>query len=380
MTPKGIGALELAFKQLQEKLRAEGLFDPAAKKPLRRFPRAIGVITSPTGAAIRDIRRTLRRRWPAAKVYLLGVLVQGEGAAEDIARAIGLLDANAEKFQIDTIILSRGGGSLEDLWAFNEEVVARAIYSAGTPIISGVGHEIDVTIADLVADVRAATPTAAAELATPDAEQIRHYLGLLGGRLSRAIRKDLSAAGAALEAVGRSVVFRDPAWRLRAQVQWLDELSHRLGASLAGQLARARKRLEPAAIALVRLHPARGHERAANRLDMLKNKLAWALGGRSKKADDELAAIRVRLSALHPSHRLQLAKQQIASAGRQLDAMSYRRVLKRGYSVTRDAEGEILRSVKTVKQGQLIETELVDGKIHSKVTPKNATLLNRKED
>ena len=138
ITPAGVGALELAFRQLVEKLSREGLFEAGCKKPIRRFPRAIGVVTSATGAAIRDIQRTIRRRWAATEVFLLPATVQGEGAAEEIAEAIGLLDANAERFGIDTIIVARGGGSLEDLWAFNEEVLARAVFAAGTPIISGV--------------------------------------------------------------------------------------------------------------------------------------------------------------------------------------------------------------------------------------------------
>jgi len=162
MTPRGVGELELAFRQLKDKLAAQGLFDPARKKPLPPFPRAVGVVTSPTGAAVRDIARTLRRRWPAARVYLVETLVQGEGAAEQVAAAVAALDAGAERLDIDVLIVARGGGSLEDLWAFNEEPVARAIAAARTPVISGVGHEVDFTIADLVADVRAATPTAAA--------------------------------------------------------------------------------------------------------------------------------------------------------------------------------------------------------------------------
>jgi len=367
LTPRGAGALELAFRQLREKLRREGLFDPATKRQICRFPRAIGVITSATGAAIRDISRTLSRRCPAVTVYLLPVLVQGDRAAEDIAEALRLLDANARRFRIDTLIIARGGGSLEDLWAFNEQIVAQAIFEAHTPIITGIGHEADVTIADLAADVRAATPTAAAELAAPEAEEVRGYLSSLGGRLNRAVRKDITAGFLALEPVLRSVVFRDPVWRVRRQMQYLDELAHRLRAGLGEQLARGRRRVEPAASRLVRLHPAALRERAARRLEALRGRLAWALGSRSKRAGDELAALRARLSAAHPSHRLQLAAQRVASARRQLEAMSYRSVLKRGYSVTRDAEGKIIRSVKDTQKGELIETELVDGKIRSKV-------------
>ena len=368
MTPRGAGALELAFRQLCEKLRGQGLFDPARKKPLRRFPRAIGVITSPTGAAVRDIGRTLLRRWPAAKVYLLPALVQGEGAAEQIAQAIGLIDAAAERLGIDTIIVARGGGSLEDLWAFNEEVVARAVFTAATPIISGVGHETDVTICDLAADVRAATPTAAAELAVPDGAEVRRQLARTSDRLERSLRDDLAAARTALEGVLRSVAFRDPAWRVRTQTQRIDELSHRLRAGQGEALRRSRGRLEPTAHRLTALHPALLAQRAGARLDKLTDALRWVLGTRSKRAGDRLAALRSRLAAGHPRNRLYLARQQVLAAARQLDAMSYRSVLKRGYSVTRSAIGVILKSASQVAGGEKIETELADGKIASVVT------------
>jgi len=228
LTPRGAGALELAFRQLKAKLQAEGLFDPARKKPLPPFPRAIGVITSPTGAAVRDIARTLRRRWPAARVYLVGVRVQGDQAAGEIAEAVALLDAKADELGIDTIIVGRGGGSLEDLWAFNEEAVARAIFAARTPIISGVGHETDFAISDFVADVRAATPTAAAELAAPDSAELRRHVRVLGGRLGRRAAERLAAGQAALDGILRSVVFRDPAWRVRSARQELAELAGRM--------------------------------------------------------------------------------------------------------------------------------------------------------
>ena len=372
MTPRGAGALELAFQQLCRKLRAEGLFDAESKKPLPRFPRAIGVVTSQTGAALRDIRRTLTRRWPAATVYLVPALVQGRGAAEAVAQAVGLLDAAAQSRGIDTIVVARGGGSLEDLWAFNEEIVARAIFAARTPIISGVGHEVDVTVADLVADVRAATPTAAAELAVPDADEIRRHLLTLTGRLGRTLGDRLRAARAQLDGLGRSAVFRDPLGPLRAQMQHVDELSLRLTAALREALARSRRRLEPAARRLLATHPVQLHQRAAARLDHLRNRLAWALGGRAKSAGDVLADTAGRLRAAHPRHRLRLARQQIRALGRQLDAMSYRSVLRRGFSVTRSAAGAILRSAADAEPGDDVRTELRDGVLTSRVTRREA--------
>ena len=367
MTPRGAGALELAFKQLCDKLRAEGLFDPAAKKPIGRLPRAIGVVTSPTGAALRDIRRTLARRWPAARVYLLGALVQGDRAAADVADAVTLLDAQAERLGIDTIIVTRGGGSIEDLWAFNEEVLARAIFACRTPVISGVGHETDVTIADMVADCRAATPTAAAELAVPDAAEVRQHLATLAMRLSRAAGERIASARTALDGIGRSAVFRDPTARVRSQMQRTDELSHRMASALRGRLAEARDALEPAAGRLAALHPARLAERARARLERTIGRMAWALGAKSKLAGDALAALELRLKARHPRHRVALARQQLAALRRQLDAMSYRSVLARGFSVTRIADGAILRSADDAHAGQTLHTELADGTVNSRV-------------
>lgn len=375
MTPKGAGALELAYRQLCQKLQAAGLFDPAHKVPIPRIPRAIGLVTSPTGAAIRDIRRTLARRWPAARVYLMPALVQGEGAAASIARAIAMLDAQAARFAIDTIIVARGGGSLEDLWAFNEEPVARAIYAAKTPIISGVGHEVDVTIADMVADLRAATPTAAAEQAVPDAAEIRRHVASMALRLTQRMGQHVSHCTAALSALRRSVVFSDPLWRLRTFQQRLDELTHRLRAGLRHELAQDRNCLEPLANRLAAQHPARLRERAGANLQRLTARLAWVLGGRSKRAGDVLAVLQRRLDAVHPRHRVELARQALTGATRQLEAMSYRSVLGRGFSVTRRA-GAILRSARAVAPGEALETELIDGLINSVV---NGSIAEHKD-
>jgi len=377
MTPRGAGALELAFRQLCDKLRAEGLFDAEAKKPIVRLPRAIGVVTSPTGAALRDIRRTLHRRWPAATVFLLGSLVQGDSAAAEVAQAVALLDANAERLGIETIIIARGGGSLEDLWAFNEEVLARAIFACATPVISGVGHETDVTIADMVADCRAATPTAAAELAVPDAAELRRHLAAVGARLARTAAERLRSARAALDGVLRSVVFRDPAARLRAQMQRTDELSHRLASALRGRLVEAGRRLAPAANRLATLHPARLCERAQGRLDRVAGRMAWALGGRSKRAGDALADLALRMRAGHPTHRVRLARQRLAALGRQLEAMSYRSVLARGFSVTRKGDA-ILRSAGDAQTGDIICTELADGTVDSRVTDRKTDVPGSK--
>lgn len=367
MIPKGAGALELAFRQLREKLAGEGLFDPTRKKPIPRFPRAIGVVSSATGAAIRDIRRTLGRRWSSAAVYLLPVLVQGEGSAEQIADAIKLLDTNAERLEIDTIIIARGGGTLEDLWAFNEELVARAIFAARTPVISGVGHEVDVTIADLVADLRAATPTGAAELATPDGQEIRRHVGQLLVRLRRIVTDGVGRSRASLEAVLRIAVFRDPQSALRTAVQRVDELTRRLDAGEQKMLARFRRHLEPVTHRLVVLQPELITERARAKLDRLASRVRWALGASSRIASDAISVWARRIEVVHPRYRLHLGQQKIAAIKRQLEAMSHRSALRRGFSVTRRAGGGILRSTKDVRSGEYVETELADGKFRSVV-------------
>jgi exodeoxyribonuclease VII large subunit len=290
--------------------------------------------------------------------------VQGAGAAESIARSLALLDANAERLGIDVIIVARGGGSLEDLWAFNEEPVARAVCACRTPVISGVGHEVDVTICDLVADVRAATPTAAAELAVPDRADVARHLQAAHAKLAQHVTHALARSRQQLDALLRTAVFRDPLGRLRTQVQRLDEISHRLRMGLANELTAGRRRLEPAANRLAALHPARLAERARAALDRLAGRMAWALGGRSKREGDRLTGLAGRLEAVHPRAALALARQKVESASRQLEALSYRAVLQRGFSVTR-AGGRIVRSAADIQPGQAMETELPDGRVRS---------------
>jgi len=252
LEPRGIGALELAFQQLKEKLAKEGLFDPARKKPLPPFPTHIAVVTSPTGAAIRDIITVIRRRFPALRVTLYPVRVQGEGAAQEIAHAIAELNRIGG---FDLMIVGRGGGSLEDLWAFNEEVVARAIASSRIPVVSAVGHEIDLTISDLVADRRALTPTEAAELVTPRLDEVLAALEGLRGRLAQALRHRLTEAEGRLREVGarlRPARFLEV---VRLREQYLDELGAR-GARAVSRLAeRARERLARAGVRLQSLSP-----------------------------------------------------------------------------------------------------------------------------
>jgi exodeoxyribonuclease VII large subunit len=225
MQPAGVGALQMAFEQLKQRLYAEGLFDQAHKKPLPEFPDTVGIVTSPTGAAIRDLVSILRRRWPALKIILRPVRVQGEGAAEEIAAAIAEFNQYKE---VDVLIVGRGGGALEDLWAFNEEIVARAIYASKIPIVSAVGHEIDFSISDLVADVRAATPSAAAELVAPDAAEVKRRLRFFGHKLLLHLRRFVQMQRERLNGLASSYGLRQPLALVRQRSQQLDELQRRL--------------------------------------------------------------------------------------------------------------------------------------------------------
>jgi exodeoxyribonuclease VII large subunit len=248
----GLGALQRAFEELKRRLAAEGLFAPERKRPLPTAPRCIGVITSPSGAAIRDILHILARRFPAARVLIYGVPVQGAAAAPAIVAALDLASARGE---CDVLIVARGGGSLEDLWAFNDERVARAIHRARLPIITGIGHEIDFTIADFVADLRAPTPSGAAELVVPDGGAWRTRLAQLHERFLAAMRRTLAGERAALSALERRLTASHPGARLRVMAQRLDELEGRLQFVLQARLRREETRLQSLARALQAVSP-----------------------------------------------------------------------------------------------------------------------------
>ncbi len=221
----GVGELQILFEQLKKKLLEEGLFESAAKKSLPKIPRTIGIITSPTGAAIRDIMSVLNRRAPYVKQIICGVKVQGDGAAEEIAAALSAFNHHGVA---DAIIVGRGGGSLEDLWPFNEEVVARAIYESAIPVISAVGHEIDFTIADFVADVRAATPSAAAEIVVPAASELRDILIQSRQNIENIIREKINLLRMQMDGISRTHAFRRPENMVKQSVQRIDELAHRI--------------------------------------------------------------------------------------------------------------------------------------------------------
>lgn len=233
LQPAGVGELQQAFEQLKRKLHAEGLFDAQYKQPLPRYPERIGIVTSPTGAVIQDLVTILNRRFPGIEIILTPVRVQGEGAAMEIANAINMFNNYGK---VDVIIIGRGGGSLEDLWAFNEEIVARAIFRSKIPIISAVGHEVDFTISDFVADVRAATPSAAAELAVPDRAELRNQLRFLQQQITDITAACIRSERERLQALINSYSFRRTPDRIRQYQQRIDELQHSLQLSLAHRL------------------------------------------------------------------------------------------------------------------------------------------------
>lgn len=252
LTPDGAGDLHLAFEQLKAKLQAEGLFEEGHKKPIPRLPARIALVTSPAGAAVRDMLRILGTRWPMSQIAVVPVRVQGAEAPGEIAAAIGWINRHS---LADLIITGRGGGSMEDLWAFNEEVVARAIYASEIPIISAVGHEPDVTISDFVADLRAATPSNAAELAVPNQSEVRERLSLLSDRLSRAVNRRLGEERRRLEFLARSRVLQSPLNYIEDRRVLLDYQRDRLAHGLAAALGRERARFASLAAALDAMSP-----------------------------------------------------------------------------------------------------------------------------
>lgn len=239
--PLGVGALEQRLRQLQAKLAAEGLFDPETKRTLPLFPRTIAVVTSPTGAAIRDFLQVLQRRWSGVRVIVLPVRVQGDGAAEEVAAAIEL--AGRLSTRVDTLVVTRGGGSLEDLWAFNEEILVRAIHASAIPVVSGVGHEIDVTLADLAADVRALTPSEAAELVVPSAADVTSALNTFRGRLAAGLRGRAVQSRLRLDNLASRRVLREPYERIHNLARYVDELGARSDRAVRQVISNSRQQM-----------------------------------------------------------------------------------------------------------------------------------------
>lgn len=317
MLEDGVGNLYIAFEQLKKRLGEEGLFDPSIKKKIPKIPRRVGVVTAPTGAAIKDIISTIKRRWPLAEIYLFPTLVQGEDAKEDIVRQI----KNSANYDLDALIVGRGGGSIEDLWAFNEEIVARAIYECQTPVISAVGHEIDFTIADFVADLRAPTPTGAAEMAVPDINDIRRLLEQINIRLNKAMVNDLKRYRDKLTSLINRPVLTNPITIYQNKELIFDGILERLKYSSKALITVKEK-------------------------ELLNIKNSYALRSPFQILDKKA------------NKYLQLVSK--------LETLSPLLTIKRGYSITR-CNNKVIKSVNDVKKDDLLEIELSDGSIKTKV-------------
>ena len=342
MEEAGDGALQRAFEQLKNKLHAEGLFDQAHKKPLPEIPRHIGIITSPGGAAVHDVLTVLKRRFPGIPVTLYPTQVQGEASAAQIVSALQLA---ARHKQCDVLLLTRGGGSLEDLWPFNQEIVARAVYSCPIPVVSAVGHEVDVVITDFVADQRAATPSAAAELLSPGREELFAAIQQFYSRLARRIQQQLSHRKDHLQWIKKRFAQTHPGHYLQQKAQRLDELEQRLSRAWIHTLAREQSMLQSVQGRLIQQSPQLRLQQFASRTSQLRQRLNYHI-------------------------RLQLSRQRQSLSGlsRALDAVSPLATLQRGYSITlKQADGTLLHDAGQVASGDLLQTRLARGTITSQV-------------
>lgn len=341
MQPEGDGRLQQQFEQLKMQLAAEGLFAQTRKKPLPENPRCVGIITSRTGAALHDILHVLKRRDPNLPVVIYPTLVQGEDAAIQIAQAIGRANSRAE---CDVLIVGRGGGSLEDLWCFNHEIVARTIAASDIPIISAVGHEIDVTIADFVADVRAPTPSAAAELVSRDNRHKQQALHQWQAKLASGMRHYLAQQHTQFARIQHKLDKQHPQARLERQQQQLDELSLRLEQKMHQRLATQQQRWD-------RL----SHKVQLNSPTHLIRQQRFNLLQQEQRLTQSI------------QHHLIQSRHQLALLSEKMDAVSPLATLARGYSVTRTAQGELVRQSAQVKPGDTLVTQLMDGEILSTV-------------
>ncbi len=337
--PAGLGQLQAAFEALKLKLSQEGLFDPAHKKPIPGLNQRIVVITSATGAVIHDIISVTGRRFPASEILLIPVMVQGDGAAQAIARAIEL--ANREQLG-DVLIVGRGGGSLEDLWAFNEEVVARAIYASDLPIVSAVGHETDVTIADWVADYRAPTPSAAAEKVTPDQYELMQFLDGQLQRLTHNMNLTLRRLAERVSNLRRHI--KHPGDALRDKVTRLEELLQRLHVSMRQHLQAATHRVDSAGLRLDKQHPADRLARQQEKIDYLHSRLIQAQTARLEKARNRLSLLAQTLNTASP----------LATLGR-------------GYAIVGSESQRVLTRADQVAPGEAIQAQLKSGTLYCTV-------------
>ena len=343
MQPDGIGALHLAYEELKKKLSQEGLFDEAHKKPIPAFPSVIGVVTSPTGAAVRDVITTIKRRYPLVKVIVLPTLVQGTNASESIVRSIE--EANRRQL-CDVLILGRGGGSIEELWAFNEEIVARAIFGSDIPIISAVGHETDFTISDFTADLRAATPTGAAELAVPNMIDLMERLKTLDVRMTKAMQQDLRKRQEHMNYLQSSYAFRYPKRLYAQKEQEFDLIFDRFQKQIVLTLDRKKQKLSEQTYKLQMRHP--------------EEQLRQARRRHGEQTERLKRNMSVQLKQIHSQFQTVLGK---------LNALSPLQVMERGYSLTYK-EDELIKSIEQVQEKDEIQVKLKDGTLACEVRQK----------
>lgn len=337
----GQGALKREFERLKIRLAAEGLFDQGRKRTLPRLPRRIGVITSPSGAAIRDVLQVLARRFPAIPVLIYPVPVQGAQAAAGIIAALQLA---ADRAECDLIMLVRGGGSLEDLWAFNDEALARQIVASPIPVLTGIGHEVDFTIADFAADVRAPTPSAAAELAVPDAAEFERFFAQRMSRLLQVMTRHLKDLRRQLEFLQRRAALVSPAARLSQRIQQLDDLELRLMRALRQRLSDVNARLLDLQGRLWRASPGQRLQVVRARHAMLSTRME--------------AAMRARLQA---------AQARFQPLVRTLHAVSPLATLDRGYAIVTTESGKVLQDAGVVRRGQIIHARLARGRVRARI-------------
>lgn len=347
----GAGALQAAFEALKKKLDQQGLFDASLKRPIPRLPRAIGLITSPTGAAIRDMLTVLKRRFPAIPVYVYPALVQGEEAPAQLIKALALANRDA---RCDVLIMGRGGGSLEDLWAFNDEQLAHALAASDIPVVSAVGHEIDFSIADFAADLRAPTPSAAAELLSPDQADIRTQLQQLENQLLRQIQRQIKLAELNLDALKKQL--RHPGQRLREQNQRLDELDIRLQQQMQRQLKLQQQQLQTLNVRLQQQFPQKKVLLFQQQTQALQQRLQQQM-----------------LSLLKDK------KQQWRQQAATLHAVSPLATLERGFAIVTDSDGQPIREAASQQPGSRITAKLAQGSLHCRVEQIEAEPVGSKE-
>jgi exodeoxyribonuclease VII large subunit len=342
ITPVGLGELEQRYRELCEQIRALGWFEQDRKRPLPTFPKRIAIVTSRTGAALQDVIDTARRRMPAVELVLVDVRVQGAAAAGEVAHAIEALGRNHARLGLDAILITRGGGSMEDLWAFNEKIVAEAIVNAPIPVVAAIGHETDTTIAELVADLRCATPTQAAMKMIPDRVALVAQVDSLERRLRADVRRQLDNARRTIRTHERRPSLASPHALLNRQHDRLTALDRNLAAMVSNNLDHARTRLGHLESTLTRLSPRSRHTQRIATLDTTTRRLHDAI-----------------------TRRLDRTRTRVGDAFRHLEAVSPLKILERGYTITTDDTGRVLRSTSGINPGQGLKTRFQDGQVHS---------------